>query len=310
MKRPSLNRLEQICQKPDHRRIGNLYARRVARPLALRVTWVVLPWGISAHAMTLAAWLVAIAAAIAFALGTALGWLFGAALLQLWYLLDHVDGQLARARGTASLDGAQLDYLMHHTVNLLLPLGIGLGLFVRRLEPHWLAIGLAWGMATLLLRLRHDATYKAFFQRFKRVRGRLIIVGGGGGRPVPPAGPPHELRRLAVWSVRKLSEIHVVMNCVAVVAIVQWALKDASLMMGAVYTAMMGLLVAVLCVATLARSLAHEDAEREFAAWCRPPEGYDLVYSDGWWELVNCEATQTAHEAATASAEQSDHLDR
>ena len=56
-------------------------------------------------------------------LGLACGWIVAAGLLQLWYLLDHVDGQLARLRGTASLDGVQLDFLMHHTVNLLVPLG-------------------------------------------------------------------------------------------------------------------------------------------------------------------------------------------
>ena len=310
MKRLPLKHLQRICQKPDHRRIGNLYARRVARPLALRVTWVVLPWGISAHAMTLAAWLVAIAAAIAFGWGTVGGWLLGAGLLQLWYLLDHVDGQLARAHGTASLDGVQLDYLMHHTVNLVLPVGIGMGLFVRRLEPLWLAMGFVWGTAALLLRLRHDATCKAFFQRFKRLRGTLEVVGGGGGRPIPPVSPPHEPRRFAVWCAHKLSEIHVVINALTVIAITHWALEDRSLSVGAIYTAMMATLVFALLVATLVRSLVRQEAEQQFAAWFRPPRGCNLVYNDGWWELVDCEAAQTTHEAATSFVESRDHLDR
>src|SRR5262245_65873939 len=100
----SLSELEARCQKPDHRRVGNWMARRIARPLALRVTRVVLPMGVSAHAATLAAWAVAMGAVVCFGQGTIAGWLLGAALLQLWYLLDHVDGQLARYYRSESLE--------------------------------------------------------------------------------------------------------------------------------------------------------------------------------------------------------------
>ncbi|MBN2295071.1 MAG: hypothetical protein JXM70_21765, partial [Pirellulales bacterium] len=95
MGRPSLEELERICQKPDHRRLGNWMARRLSRPTALRVTWLIVPWGISANAATLLAWAVGMASAAAFAMGSPGWWLLAAALLQLWYLLDHVDGQLA-----------------------------------------------------------------------------------------------------------------------------------------------------------------------------------------------------------------------
>jgi hypothetical protein len=71
MTRPALAELELRCQKPDHRRIGNWMARHVTRPLALRVTWLLLPMGLSAHAATLIAWLTGLAAAAAFAWGDA-----------------------------------------------------------------------------------------------------------------------------------------------------------------------------------------------------------------------------------------------
>ena len=116
---------------------------------ALRVTRVVAPWGVSANMATLAAWGCGVAAAAAFGWGTVWRVARRRRLLQLWYLLDHVDGQLARLRGTASLDGVQLDYLMHHTVNLLVPLGVGFGLFARGREPLWLLAGLVWGVSLL-----------------------------------------------------------------------------------------------------------------------------------------------------------------
>lgn len=219
MQRPSLAELERRCQKPDHRRVGNWMARRISRPAALRITRCIAPWAVSANAATLVAWACGAAAAAALAWGTLGGWLLGAGLLQLWYLLDHVDGQLARLRGTASLDGVQLDYLMHHTINLLVPLGIGLGLFARSAEPLWLLGGLVWGLALLLITLRHDARYKAFVRRLKRVRGQLHVCGGGGGRPeVQPPVPRHPLR-LAAWTARKACETHVITNLLGVLAL-------------------------------------------------------------------------------------------
>lgn len=294
MPRPMLDELELRCQKLDHRRLGNWMARRVSRPMALRVTWLVLPWGISAHAATLAAWLTALAAAAAFGWGTVGGWLLGAALLQAWYLLDHVDGQLARFRGAASLDGVQLDYLMHHTVGLLLPIGIGWGLFGRTAEPLWLLAGLAWGLGELVIGLLHDARYKACVQRLKLVRGELRTIGGGGGRPLPAAAAPHRWLPLAAWLARKSCEAHVVMNLLTLLAAAAWLLNDHALLLARCYAATMAAVAALVAGFLLWRSLAKQAAEAEFAAWFQPPEGLALVCRDGWWHVEPAEAAPGA----------------
>ncbi|MGH7194389.1 MAG: CDP-alcohol phosphatidyltransferase family protein, partial [Candidatus Saccharimonadales bacterium] len=191
MSRPSLAELDVRCQKPDHRRSGNWMVRRISRPAALRITWIVHPWGFSAHAMTIIALACAIAAAIAFARGDMAGWLLGAALLQVWYLLDHVDGQLARLHGAASLDGMQLDYLMHHLVNLVIPWGVGFGLMQATGAAAWLVAGLIWSLGLLLLGLVNDARYKAFIGRLKQLdRHLLVVVGEKPKSPFAPAGIP------------------------------------------------------------------------------------------------------------------------
>ena len=56
----TLREFSRRCQKPDHDRIGNWMARRISRPLALRITWVLAPWGVSANTATLAAWVCAV----------------------------------------------------------------------------------------------------------------------------------------------------------------------------------------------------------------------------------------------------------
>ncbi|MBI3467118.1 MAG: phosphatidylglycerophosphate synthase [Planctomycetes bacterium] len=277
---------EHRCQKPEHRLVGNWMARRIARPLALRVTWVVAPWGVSANAATLAAWACAAGAAAAFGWGSIAGWIVGAALLQLWYLLDHVDGQLARFHGAASLDGVQLDYLMHHTVNLLIPWGVGWGLFVRHAEPLWLLAGMGWGLGSLLLGLQNDARYKAFIQRLKRVRGELRVLGGGGSRPSAAPSPPRKLPGLVAWLARKSCEPHLVMNTLTLLSLGASLLDDRRLLAASVYLSFMAATSLTLAVGALVRSQRQSSVEREFALWYRPPDDHALIFENGWWVVA------------------------
>src|SRR5437867_6805094 len=99
----TLRELETICQKPDWRERGSLLARRFARPAALYVTWLVCRWPISANVVTGVTLIVGWAAA-AF-LATPGFFVPGVATLWIWYLLDHVDGQVARLRQSQSVTG-------------------------------------------------------------------------------------------------------------------------------------------------------------------------------------------------------------
>lgn len=285
MTRISLSELERRCQKPDHRRIGNWMARRVTRPAALRITWVIAPYGVTAHATTLCAWCVGIAAAAQFAVGTPFAWLSAAICLQFWYLLDHVDGQLARLHGTSSLDGVQLDYLMHHTLNLLVPLGLGYGTARASQHEIWLGAGLAWGISALVLGLLHDTRYKAFVQRLKRVQGELRVIGGGGARPSAQPSVPRSPRRLVGWTLQKHCEPHVVMNLATCAALAVWLFQDTRLVTGGILVAAMAIANTITAIAKLTRSMKKQTAETEFAAWFQPQEGAELTFQDGWWSV-------------------------
>jgi hypothetical protein len=287
-----LAELGRRCHKLKHREIGSWMARRVSRPLALRITWVVAPWGISAHAVTLTAWATGLAAALAFCLGSGGGWLCGALLWQLYYLLDHVDGQLARLHRTESLDGTQLDYWMHHSVHLSLPCGMGYGLFAATGHPAWLLAGFIWGMALLVVGLEPDTRAKAFFLRLKRLSGELRVVGGGGGRPTAAARPPRSPRKLAEWLVRKSLEAHVLMNVVLAVAAVQLLLGDQSLTCSRALIGVMAPLSLLAAGVVVARSIRRETAEQEFASWFRLPPGSELLFHDGWWVVQRDELGQ------------------
>jgi len=265
----SLAELEPICQKPGFRLHGNWMARRVARPAALRVTRLILPWEVGANGVTLTALLVGLAAAAALANGSRAGLVGGALLLQLWYLLDHVDGQVARYRGTASLTGVYLDYLMHYVVHAACPFGLGWGLFVQTGDPLWILAGASWSLGATLLGLATDCRLKAFFQRLKWLEGAHRVQGGGACRPGPAAAPPTLGRpfRFASYLAQKVGEMHVIMNLLGALALVSVLSPEAAGRGAAGLVALLAVLTPAVAAGRIIRAGAQGLPEREFAQW-------------------------------------------
>jgi hypothetical protein len=153
--------LETTCQKVDWRVRGSLLARRVARPAALYVTWLLCRWPISANAVTGVTLIVGWAAAAILAMPGC--FLSGVAALWLWYLLDHVDGQLARLRRTQSVTGVYFDYMMHHLVHPAIAFALGYGMACSTDDLRWSLAGASFAWGTMALSLTNDCRYKAFF---------------------------------------------------------------------------------------------------------------------------------------------------
>jgi hypothetical protein len=271
--------------KPDPKRLGTWTARRWGRPAALRVTRIVEPLGMRAHQATAAAALVATGAVVLLGVGSGWSWLAAALLLHGWYVLDHVDGQLARLRRTSSLDGTMLDYAMHHSWNVLVPAACGFGLANATGQLFWCAIGALWGWGALMVGLRHDVRYKAFIQRLKLVRGELRLIGGGGGRPQPAALPAGNWKRRATWPALKLLEQHVVVGMLTAVGLAWTIWGDAGRRIAGGYVAAMALPAVAAGLGLLVRSALRSEAENEFAAWFRPPADRELTHRDGWWHV-------------------------
>ncbi len=81
-------------------------------PLASRLVWLVSPWRwVTPNRLTVSAFLLGVAAAACFWQQT-WGWLAaGALLFHLSFVLDCMDGKIARLNGTGSVFGAWLDYV-------------------------------------------------------------------------------------------------------------------------------------------------------------------------------------------------------
>jgi hypothetical protein len=267
---PTIAELRARVQKDRHREIGNWLARSVARPTAVYGCWLAIRVGLTANQVTMIALVCSLTAAAAIGTGDRLLFIIGVFLAQLSYWLDHVDGQVARWRGTSSLDGVYLDYLMHHAANLTLGFGLGYGLAVRFAEPRWAIAGFAIGLGWAGLSLHNDCRYKAFFQRLKSAKGSYRVDGGRGGRPQPPAPWPRRGLAALTWPAFKACEIHVVTSALAGLAVLAIASPKAWLFLWQALVICMAGLAPALAIGRTARSVSGRAAESEFARWFQP----------------------------------------
>ncbi len=267
---PRLDELRARAHKGHHREIGNWLARRVARPSAIYGTWLAIRLGLSAHQVTAAALAASMLSAVALGIGTRWPFVAGVILAHLALWLDHVDGQIARWRGTASLDGVYLDYLMHHAAGLSTGFALGYGLSARSGDPRWSIAGLAIGAGWTMLNLHNDCRYKAFFQRLKAAPGSFRVDGGSGGRPQPPASWPLRFPGVLTWPAYKACEPHVVLLGLTALAVLAIAAPRIWPIAWQISVLTMAALAPLLALARVVRSARKGAAESEFARWFRP----------------------------------------
>lgn len=124
-----------------------LFSQYVYRPVSTWVTRLYAALGVGANGATLHSLIAALAAAAALLRPRAETFLLAALGLQLYFVLDHVDGELARLdfwRGARrpTPDGEYADYWVHlHSLNLVFAaLGVGLTLSTGHLV--WAVLGL------------------------------------------------------------------------------------------------------------------------------------------------------------------------
>ncbi len=167
---PSLAELRSRVFKhsrPGGREIGNAMAIYWGRPSAVYGTWLAVRLGLSAHVVTAMALGTQVMAAVVIGSGSRAGFVAGVLLSHLAYWLDHVDGQVARWRGSSSLSGVYFDYMLHHVSSMTLGFALGFGLVMRGGSPFWALAGFALALGWTWLGLNNDCRYKAFFQRLK-----------------------------------------------------------------------------------------------------------------------------------------------
>lgn len=119
-------------------------SRYFYRGFTIYVTWVCVKLRVSSNAATLLSALAIFAGAACYALPQPLAWLWGAVLVQVYFILDHVDGELARYERICLGRESGVAGLFYdtccHAGELALLAGIGMRLFHDLGAPWWVAV--------------------------------------------------------------------------------------------------------------------------------------------------------------------------
>ena len=216
-----LSELNRICQKPRYREVGNWMVRHLLRDAALPVTWLLLHTPVTANQVTLASLFVGLAGISLFAFPSSGMFLSGVLLLQLWYYLDHVDGQIARYRKTACLSGRFFDFLTHHLIHGVIPFSLGVCVFEKTGEFIFVIWGFAGSVTLMIFNLINDTKYKTFFEAMKEKSSVSFLPRKEKSKP--PLEQPGEGTGRRIFSIlHKMVEIHVMMNLLTLAALVQY----------------------------------------------------------------------------------------
>ena len=108
---------------------NNLWGYWVFRQVSYYPTWLFLKLGISANSVTIMGFILGLAGCALLAFGGYVSIIIGAILINLWALLDYVDGNIARYSGSGSKFGAFIDNANGLVVSGLLFLAAGIGAF-------------------------------------------------------------------------------------------------------------------------------------------------------------------------------------
>ncbi|MEV6967365.1 CDP-alcohol phosphatidyltransferase family protein [Hamadaea sp. NPDC051192] len=139
-------------------------------PVAVRLTRVLagVRW-ITPNRITLTAFTIGLVAAVCFSRATA-GWLVaGAALYYVSFLLDCVDGKIARLNGTGSIFGMWLDYIFDHVRIITCVAALFGGQYAATKNVAYLIVG----AGALVLELFHYVNSQEIFQINTEMRTRL-----------------------------------------------------------------------------------------------------------------------------------------
>lgn len=165
-----LQRLARTDAEGGEKQVLSLHDRLFARVLAPPIAWFAMKIGLSANAVTGLSVFAGVAAAAALACPDVIAVVLAAGLLQLSYLLDCADGDIARARSTSSVDGYLRDTLRHYLMNPLVFAALTYSCSSRHSEKFVLVIGmLAIFFSTRVVNdLADRVTLDSLIKRLKR----------------------------------------------------------------------------------------------------------------------------------------------
>ena len=149
----------------------------VVRPLSFLVTPAFVNAGISANGVTYMSGALGVMSLVFFAWGNQAAWIIGLVLFYSSILLDAVDGNVARVKGSTSYLGKFLDGISDTLVGTLIPASIGWGLYLSTGNVLWFAIGAVNSFIILfVLFAQARLSFHREWVRTDHLQGKLMVA--------------------------------------------------------------------------------------------------------------------------------------
>ncbi|MEE8479596.1 MAG: CDP-alcohol phosphatidyltransferase family protein [Candidatus Neomarinimicrobiota bacterium] len=143
--KPTIKNLKKIIGRPNE---IDPYAKYFIRPISIWFTWFFVRTPLSANHVTIIQEIFGITGGVLFACGR---FVHGAIFLQLGFIMDNSDGEVARWKNQQSERGKFLDLVGHMVVIPFYFFGLGLGLYLQQGNIITLIMGLLAGLFSLKL---------------------------------------------------------------------------------------------------------------------------------------------------------------
>jgi len=162
----TIQELKKICQE-IRRETDDWYMWHVLRKISIRVTWLLLHTPISANGVTFLFIINGMLICIVFIFGTKLAFFIGSLMLQFWYVLDMVDGEIARYRKQSVATGRFFDYMAHYIIHPFFFISIGFGLSRESEDSNIFLYSILAGYSVHLIDVLLDVSYSVLYRRVK-----------------------------------------------------------------------------------------------------------------------------------------------
>lgn len=166
------------------------YSRNVARPISFFLTKPFLIFEPTTICFIMV--LIGLVSIPFFFLGGYWNIIIGALILQVHYIFDHIDGNIARVANKKSIRGKYLDYIPNITINQLVLIALGFGVFRNTGNIYYLLLGVSAGFFYLAKEparlykysIRNDLNLKQNFSptnkkdisKFQKINQKIGII--------------------------------------------------------------------------------------------------------------------------------------
>lgn len=161
----SIKTIKEIGQNPAvNNRSESWYGKYFIRTISKYFTFIFLKTSITANHITFLSIICGVLGSLFLMIGLPLYFFVGALFFHLGFILDCVDGEVARIKKQQSIKGIYLDTLGHYLVNPLRFIGLTIGL--SKIYPSYIYLIIIFGflasLFSILMRFISEANYIIF----------------------------------------------------------------------------------------------------------------------------------------------------